>query len=217
MDNTIPITFVRDRVKQFYKITNTEDDSYIDLMILDSIRDFKSYKYVNIETVNIDICDGKAELPCNFKQLIAVLPPCSEGCVPMVYTSYIVEGCNCHSNSKFTIQGNYLVFPPDFTYESVRLVCQIFKTDKDGFPILIKDHLTYYVKYANYHVGLFLNDARYAAFSNYKQARKNIIHNEKADIFELEKYEIQSIIYSVKNPEINFTPTLNILGDGGQC
>jgi hypothetical protein len=212
---TIPIDFVRDRVRQFYKLTDTNSDSYIDLMILDSIRDFKSYQYVDFGTFNVDLCDGKGELPCNWKKVIAVLPPCDEGCQPIAYTDYIVDGCNCCGIAdRFSIQGNTIAFPSNFEHESVRVVCQIFRVDSDGFPILIKDHLTYYVRYATYHTGLFLGDKRGDRFINFKQARKNIIHNEKADQFELDRHAIEAINHSISNARITFEPRYNMLGDG---
>ena len=214
---TIPITFVRDRVKLFYKIKDTESDSYIDLTILDSIRDFKSYKYVDFKTVDIDLCDGKGELPCEWKKVIAVLPPCEAGCEQIAYTDYIIEGCNCCGiANRFSIQGNTICFPSNFTHESVRVVCQIFIVDEEGFAILIKDHLTYYDRYAKYHVGLFLGDKRGDRFVNFKQARKNIIHNEKADQFELDRCAIEAINHSVSNARITFEPRYNMLGDGRQ-
>ncbi len=217
MEQTIPLTFVRDRVKAFYKIKDTESDSYIDLMILDSVRDMQSYKYTIMQNAVLDICDFKAELPCNYKIIIAVLLPYKDGCVPVAYTDIIIDGCECHSLSdRFMIQGNTLVFPSNFEHDCVQIAYQGFLLDDEGFPILIKDHLTYYERYAKYHVGLFLEDARYKAFSNFKQARKNIIHNEKADQFELQKFSIEAINRSVGNTRINFAPRYNLLGDGRQ-
>ena len=217
MENFIPITFVRDRVKSFYKIKDTESDSYIDLMILDSVRDFQSYKYVIMQNAVLDICDFKAELPCNYKKIIAILLPYVHWCVPVAYTDMIIEGCDCQSLSdRFMIQGNTLVFPSNFEHDCVQIAYQGFLLDEEGFPMLIKDHLTYYTRYANYHVGLYLGDVRYKAFSNFKQARKNIIHNEKADQFELQKFMIEAINKSVGNVRANFIPSYNLLGDGRQ-
>lgn len=217
MENFIPITFVRDRVKTFYKIKDTENDAYIDLMILDSVRDMESYKYVIMQNATLDICDFKAELPCNYKKIVAVLLPYEHGCVPIVYTDIIINNCECHSLSdRFMIQGNTLVFPSNFEHDCVQIAYQGFLLDEEGFPMLIKEHLTYYTKYAMYHVGLFLGDLRYREFKNYKQVRKNIIHNEKADQFELQKYLIEAINRSVGNTRINYVPNYNILGDGRQ-
>ena len=197
--STISLTFVRDRVKAFYDIVDTKKDAYIDLMILDSVREMYSYKYVTQEAFTLDICDYKAKLPCNWKKVLAVIPPCGEGCTPIVYSDFKFDGVqgNCEWNqfsNRFKIMDGYLVFPSNFIYDSVDIYCDVYMLGEDGYPLLKEAHLPYYTRFANYWVGLKLGDARYKAFSNFSIVRRNLVHNEQVEEFEYDKVAITAII-----------------------
>lgn len=201
-DSTISLTFVRDRVKAFYDITDTKKDAYIDLMILDAVREIKSYKYVTQEAFTLDICDYKAKLPCNYKTVLAAIPPCSDGCVPFVYSNFQFDGVegNCkwaQWPNSWKIMDGYIVFPSNFTYESVDIYCDVYILGDDGYPVLREAHLPYYTRYAQYYVGIKLNDPRYKAFANYAQVRKNLVHNEQVDKFNYEKAGLKAVIYQM--------------------
>jgi len=88
----------------------------------------------------------------------------------------------------------YLVFPSNFEYDSVDVYCDVYALGEDGFPMLKEAHLPYYTKYANYYVGLKLGDARYKAFSNFVNVRRNLTHNEQVDDFQYDKVATQGVI-----------------------
>lgn len=197
-DSTISLTFVRDRVKAFYDIMDTKKDAYIDLMILDSVREAQSYKYVTQEAFTLDICDHKAQLPCNYKTVLVVIPSCSDGCTPMVYSNFQFDGVqgNCERfkmPDRWKIMDGYLVFPSDFPHDSIDIYCDVYILGEDGFPLLREAHLPYYIRYASYWVGLKIGDARYKAFANYSSVRRNITHNEQVDVFHYEQVSIVAI------------------------
>lgn len=198
-DSTISLTFVRDRIKVFYDIVDTKKDAYIDLMILDSVREMYSYKYVTQEPFTLDVCDYKAKLPCNYKTVLAVIPPCGEGCVPIVYSDFQFDGVqgNCEwkqFSNRFKIMDGYLVFPSNFTYDSVDVYCDVYILGEDGFPLLKEAHLPYYTRFASYWVGLKIGDQRYKAFANYANVRRNLVHNEQVDEFNYDKLAITAVI-----------------------
>lgn len=199
-DSTISLTFVRDRIKAFYDINDTQKDAYIELKLLDSIREMQSYKYVTQQAFTLTICDYKAELPCNYKTVLAVVPPCEEGCgTPIVYSEFYFNGLqgNCQwqqVSNRWKIMDGWIVFPSNFTYETVDIYCDVYILGEDGFPLLRESHIPYYEKYALYWVGLKIKDPRYKEFSRYANVRRNIIHNEQVDKFNYEKLSIASIV-----------------------
>jgi len=198
-DSTISLTFVRDRIKAFYDIVDTKKDAFIDLMILDSVREMYSYKYVTQEPFTLEVCDYKAQLPCNYKTVLAVIPPCGEGCTPIIYSDFTFDGVqgNCEwqqFSNRFKIMNGYLVFPSNFTFDSVDVYCDVYMLGEDGFPLLKEAHLAYYTRYANYWVGLKIGDQRYKAFGNYANVRRNLVHNEQVDEFNYDKVAINAII-----------------------
>ena len=198
-DSTISLTFVRDRVKFYYGIADTKKDAFIDLTILDSVREMQSYKYVTQEAFTLDVCDYKAQLPCNWKKVIAVIPPCGEGCDQIIYSDFTFDGVqgNCRweqFSNRFKIMNGYLVFPSNFEYESVDVYCDVYALGEDGFPILKQAHLPYYDKYARYHIGAWLGDPRHKIFANYANVRANLVHNEQVDDFQYDRLAIQGVI-----------------------
>lgn len=198
-DSTISLTFVRDRIKAFYDIMDTKNDSYIDLILLNSVREMYSCKYVTQQAFTLDICDHKAQLPCNYKTVLAVVPPCTEGCVPIVYSNFTFDGVqgNCQWNqfpNRWKIQDGWIVFPSNFEYESVDIYCDVYILGEDGYPVLKEAHLPYYESYGLYWLGLKMSDARYKAFSNYPLKRKNLVHNEQVDEFNYNKIAIAATI-----------------------
>jgi hypothetical protein len=207
-ERTIPLTFVRDRIKAFYDIVDTKLDAFIDLKILDSVRDMQSYKYQTQDCFTLDICDCKAELPCNFIKVLAIVPPCGDGETAIIYSDFVFDGVKGNRHianipNRWKIMGNYIVFPSNFEYDSVDIYCDVLKVDENGFPMLITDHLLYYEFYASYWVGQKLGDARIMAFTNlrsgrpaspkYIGVRRSIINNEQAEKFEYEKNSIAAI------------------------
>jgi len=198
-DSPISLTFVRDRVKAFYDIMDTKKDAYIDLMILDSVREMQSSAYVTQEAFTLDICDYKAKLPCNYKTVLTVIPPCGEGCMPIIYSNFTFDGVqgNCQWQQwpqRWKIMDGYIVFPSNFPYDSVDIYCDVFILGEDGFPLLKQAHLPYYTKYANYWVGLKIGDARYKAFANYVNVRRNLVHNEQVDEFHYDRDAITAVV-----------------------
>lgn len=205
-DSTISLTFVRDRIKAFYDIVDTKKDAYIELKILDSVRDMLSSKYVTQEAFTLDVCDYKAKLPCNWKTVLAVIPPCGEGCTPIIYSNFQFDGVqgNCQYErmpNRWEIQNGYLCFPSNFTYDSVDIYCDVYALGEDGFPLLKEAHVSYYEAYGLYFVGLKIKDSRYKEFINkrtgepvYIQKRINLVHNEQVDEFNYDKVAISAII-----------------------
>ena len=199
-DSPISLTFVRDRVKAFYDIMDTKKDAYIDLKILDAVREMQSSAYVTQEAFTLEICDHKAKLPCNYKTVLAVVPPCTENCAtPIVYSEFYFDGVlgNCQwiqTSNKWKIMDGWIVFPSNFTYETIDIYCDVYILGEDGFPVLKEAHVSYYERYANYWVGLKLGDARYKAFSNYSLVRRHLIHNEQVDNFNYNKLALAATI-----------------------
>jgi hypothetical protein len=74
--STIPLTYIRDQVKDFYDIVDTKKDASIDLYIMKSVNEMKSYLDVKGCCVTLDICDNKADIPCNFKRLVQLVSDC---------------------------------------------------------------------------------------------------------------------------------------------
>jgi hypothetical protein len=208
MSLMIPISYVRDTVKAFYKIdSTTKNDAFIDKKILEASNNIDSEIYIKTGVYDITVCDSYAPLPCGFKNLIALIaPPDSEngGCVPIVYSSLVSP---CHgvydvrnSAGIYTFDFNQLKFSEDFPYEHLKAYCEVREVDEQGFPLLFKKHEYYYEMYALYWTGLMLKDARYAEFKGWKNIRRNIVHNEIANNFTYSIDIIQAVVKSVGNP-----------------
>lgn len=215
-EETIPLTFVRDRIKAFYDIVDTKQDAFIDLKILDAVRDIKSYKYQTQECFTLDICDCKAELPCNFLKILAIVTPCGTDETPMIYSDFVFDGVKgnyqlANIPNRWKIMGNYIVFPSNFAFDSIDIYCNVMKLDENGFPILMKSHLLYYEFYASYWVGQKLKDSRLAAFINprsgkpkYIGARTAIIHNEQTNQFDYDKFAIAALNRSLQGASFRY-------------
>jgi hypothetical protein len=215
-EQTISLTFVRDRIKSFYDIVDTKLDAFIDLKILDSVRDMYSHKYQTQECYTLDICDCKAELPCNFLKILAIVTPCGTDETPMIYSDFVFDGVKGNYQLKnipnrWKIMGNYLVFPSNFAFDSIDIYCNVMKLDDEGFPILIKDHVLYYEFYASYWLGQKLKDPRVAAFVNprsgkpkYIGARTAIIHNEQTMQFDYDKFAIAALNRSLQGASFRY-------------
>lgn len=207
---TMPTRYVRDRVKWFYKIKDTDNDVYIDNIITDAVNEFKSYKKIKSEPApfTTDVCDNKATLPCNYKSVIAVVPNCNNlnegefdrGRLPLVYVNSLQDGltgyftgCNLRRNV-FTIQNGYIQFPEGTNHEAVDIYCEVYLQDENGMPIIMKTHYPYVRAYTMYQVGLFLADPRYKNFANFSKIGQNIITNEISDKFDLGKHIFRATI-----------------------
>jgi hypothetical protein len=214
---TISITHVRDRIKLFYDIQHTRDDMFIDLMIMDAVRQFNSYEYTIQDKATIDICDLSGDLPCNYKEMIAMVSNACDPCGQhFVYDNFIFDGNMCigRDGKRFRIEQGKIFFPADFEGDSVDIYFIGYNTDNQGFPILKKSHVDYYFFYGLYWYGLRKNDPRYREFISkitgkpkYVTMRKNIAHNENVDEARLTGFVFpkEYINYGkCRNPYINF-------------
>lgn len=182
--STIPLTFIRDQVKDFYDITDTKKDATIDLYIMKSVNEMKSYLNVKGCCVTLDICDNKAAIPCNFKRLIQLVSDHQDELGQhYVYDNFTFDGHSIWtSNTKrFKIEDGYIIFPSDIEATQVDMYYLGYITDDNGFPILRKSHEPYYFRYVGYWFGAKIKDSRYKMFDNYRAVRKNTIHNENVE------------------------------------
>lgn len=201
----ISLTFVRDRVKKFFDIPHTRDDVFIDLMIMDAVRKFQSYKYVTQKCLTLDVCDCKAELPCDYKRIICLISPCDDNGNGRTRYVYFDGPCgdlgdvNIGSfNGTFKIQDNYLKFPSTFEADQVVIYYDAYKTGEDGFPVLMYTHVDYFFNYACAWYALKKKDSRYAEFKqNAKNNKRALIHNENVDQFEIDKVALIAVINSL--------------------
>lgn len=188
MTNTyeqISLTFVRDRVKEFYDIMDTKKDASIDLYIMNSVDEIKSYLYTKGDTKTLEVCDHMAKLPCNFKRLVSVVSNCCDANGQHYYYDNFEFDGNCmyktSDNKVFKVEQGYIIFPSNFEAEQVDIYYIGYLTDEEGFPMLKKAHVPYYVRYAAYWFGAKIKDSRYSLYANYARVRKNIIHNENVE------------------------------------
>jgi hypothetical protein len=213
----ISLTFVRDRVKKFYDIPHTLDDVFIDLMLMDAVRKFLSYKYVTQKCLTLDVCDCKAELPCDYKRIICLMSPCEgDEHGRRVYVYYdgpcgdlgdLANNYQGSFNGTFKIQDNYLKFPSNFEADQVVIYYDAYKTGEDGFPVLMKTHVDYFFNYACAWYGFKIKDPRYAVFE--KKAKNNklaLLHNENVDWFEIDKVALRAVINSLGTAGAGFSP-----------
>jgi hypothetical protein len=198
--STIPITHIRDKVKAFYDIVDTKKDVMIDLFIVAAANEIGSYLNTTGCTITLDICDNKAEVPCNFKTLVQIVSDCvDENGDNYYYDNFRFNGnCMWESNAKrFKIQNGYIIFPSNIEATQVDMYYIGYNIDDNGFIILMKAHEAYYFRYALYWFGLHISDARYKEFKNYPRIRMNTTHNEQVDIFNYEKLQIAAITKSI--------------------
>lgn len=127
---TVRVAEIRDYIKEFFDITDTKRDKFITLTIMRGAKAMLSYKMIVQKCITIDLCDFRAELPCDFQEAIYICttPNSSEcGCPndnncagncnysqPFIYTgnnlNYINQGynsCNLYNTRTFSLA------PPD--------------------------------------------------------------------------------------------------------
>lgn len=182
--STIPITFVRDRIKGFYDIVDTKKDFMIDLFIVDAVNEIKSYLNTKGNTITLDICDCKARIPCNFKKLVRIVSNCQdENGQHYVYDNFTFDGRSIWTSKgkKFKIEDGYISFQSDIEAEQVDMYYIGYVENEEGFMLLRKAHEPYYFRYVGYWFGGKIKDSRYQMFSNYVKVRENIIHNENSE------------------------------------
>lgn len=203
---TIPLDHVRDRIKLFYDIQHTRKDMFIDLMIMNAVGEINSYMYTENKCVTLDICDHKAQLPCDYKIIISLVSDSCDDCGSnFMYQNFTFNGDCCVSsdNKKFKIQQGYIMFPHDFDGTQVDMYYTAYVSDEHGFPFLKKAHIKYYVDYVGYWLGMQLEDARVRAFltnrntPKYINTRRNIIHNENVDETRLNMPSITATMLSL--------------------
>lgn len=209
-NGTITLTELRDRIKLELNIEETTNsDRYIDLKIMDAFRYIESYYNVEPECVTLPICDYAAELPCNFKTLIGlVIDPSSPNARPLMYVSnsspleirnYMPASFMYTSMPiSYKIVMPYLQFPSTLTASEVCMFYMKYTSDADGFPVFRLGHEIYYTNYVCHHYYKRLGDKRLALYE-YKNIRKNILHNEQAEIFRYDKANISKLIHYQTN------------------
>ena len=209
-NGTITLTELRDRIKLELNIEeSTKDDRYIDLKIMDAFRYIESYYNVEPACENLQICDYKAELPCNFKTMLGlVLNPGNPNSRPLMYVnnSSPLEIRNYMPASflyaampiNFKIVMPYIQFPSTLEASEVCLFYLKYASDESGFPLFRLGHEIYYTNYVCYHYYKRLGDKRFALYE-YKGIRRNILHNEQAEIFRYDRENISKLIHFQTN------------------
>lgn len=190
--STIPLTYIRDKVKDFYDIVDTKKDVTIDLFIMEAAKSMKSYLDVKGCCVTLDICDHKSPIPCNFKRLVQIVSDCqNELGEHYVYDNFNFDGHSIwQSNTRrFKIEDGYIMFPSDIEATQVDMYYLGYISDEQGFPILREAHELYLFKYAAYWFGAKIKDNRFQLFKNFRAVRKNTIHNEN----------VEDALYDMKN------------------
>jgi hypothetical protein len=186
---TISFTEVRDRAKARLRALNsTMQDMYIDLSILDANRRLMTKRNVVQKTSEpIDVCDYKAELPCDYKDYIAMATcPTTTNAMPFIYTNYPFDAPNTTTfDKRFRIEKGYILFPSNFDAEQVVLYYDAYDSDDDGFPILYLQHVDYYVFTVLMEYFESMGDFKSSSVWERKLWRyKNaLIHNENVDNF----------------------------------
>lgn len=186
---TISFTEVRERAKaRMRALGTTIEDMYIDLSILDANRRLGT-KTNFIQKISdiIDVCDYKADLPCDFKDLIAIATcPITDNQVPFVYTDYPLDAPNVYKfDRRFRIEKGQILFPSNFDVDGIVLFYDAYDSDESGFPLLYKSHVDYYVFTVLMEYFESMGDFKTASVWERKLWRyKNaIIHNENVDGF----------------------------------
>ena len=200
--STIPITFVRDKVKNFYDITDTKKDVTIDLLIVDAVNEIQSKLNTSGFTVTLEICDNKAPVPCNFKTLVQIVSDaCDDNGDNYYYDNFRFDGHSiwtCGTN-RFKIENGYIIFPSNIEATQVDMYYIGYVMDENGFILLRKAHEPYYYRYAAFWFGGHIRDARYKMFEKWPNVKIPLVHNEQVDDFNNDKIEIEAITRYIGN------------------
>lgn len=209
-NRTISLTELRDRIKLELNIEeSTNQDRYIDLKLMDAFRYIESYYTVEPECVTLPISDYTADLPCNFKSLLGlVLDPSTANARPLMYVSNdtpleirnYMPASFMYASMPITykIIMPYLQFPCTMNATEVCMFYLKYASDEDGFPKFRLGHEIYYTNYVCYHYYKRLGDKRFGLYE-YKNIRKNIIHNEQAEVFKYDAPNISKLIHYQTN------------------
>lgn len=203
----IPLTHIRDQVKDFYDIVDTKKDRTIDLLVMKAAREIKSYLNTKGCTVTLEICDNKAEVPCNFKRLVQIVSDCQdENGEFYVYDNFTFDGdCIWQSSNgaRFKIGSDgYIIFPSNIEATQVNMYYVGYITDEQGFPLLKLAHEPYYFRYAGWWFGGKIRDNRFQMFNDWKKVRKNTIHNENVEDALYDMNNIRETMYFEYLPRV---------------
>jgi hypothetical protein len=150
---TISLDDVRERTKMQLRLQNTtEHDDFIDVLVLEGLRNLNNLYQLKKSVCELDVEDNKAKLPKGFVRLIALAftdegGTNSSGCSPILYAdTRFLSSCGCEAEDgvynyleTFQINKNYIHFRSDIGTDKVRLAYYSLITDDYGNLVIYED------------------------------------------------------------------------------
>lgn len=198
----ISLPEIRDRVKiQLGILNDTSSDDFIDLKIVNAARSLISQQNLIYKTEVLEIIDFKAELPCDFYRLIAMVTNPMSG-QPLIYSDYnFISSPNYKTipyGTRFMVQDGMIMFPSNYDNDEITIIYQAFLQDENGFPKYYLTHADYLTYTACYWLTLQNKDAVYKEYKMQMiKHKKTIYNNEAVDKFRLDVNNIKNIIQRV--------------------
>lgn len=207
---TIKIDDVRERTKMQLRLQNTtEHDDYLDVLILEGLRNLNNLYQLGKFNCKLEIEDHKACLPKNFIRLIGFSLSCDDGGGPILYadTRFLTE-CQCDLdepvfsyNETVQINKGYAYFRSDLNIDEARIAYYGLNVDDFGNMVIYEDFeraLTHYAcwnfmmaYYEDYPMNLTETHRR-----NYVSQKGYLKGLAQAEDFNRNKREIQNIFKS---------------------
>jgi hypothetical protein len=200
---------IRDRVRLRIGLEDTTSSNrLISDALVEAHRNLQSTNNETQKSETLDVIDFKAELPCDYKDFIALaIYPCAETLTPLVYSDYPFDApigamYNTWAN-RYRIEHGIIKFPTNFEATQVELFYYASYTDGNSVPILSYAHQDYYLYYAQMIYHERKGDLKMAMYFKGRMGTKKLstIHNENVTDFRLDKQAITATIKSV-NPNI---------------
>lgn len=201
---------VRDNIRLELGLEDTSAiNRYLSLQIVAAHRRIFTASNVTQKSITLDVCDFEVELPCDYKEFIALaLYPCANTLQPLVYTDYPFDAPqgvlrNTWAN-RYRIEHNVIKFPSNFENQQVELFYEAYRTEDNGVPILSYQHQDYYLFYVASRHYRRLGNLNMA--NDYKndmvRTKRALVHNEQVVNWNLDKQNIRNILRVVA-PNIN--------------
>lgn len=208
----ITLDDVRERTKMSLNLqSTTEQDDYLDVLILEGLRQLNTYYNLTKFTTCVEIEDSKAKLPYGVSQVLGVRFVNEGGsCAPLWYADMkFLKTCQCSDIENvcsfvgtYMINGSYIHFNSDISSGKCEIAYMGLNVNDDGDLIIYEDYERALSAYACWKfMQTYHKDYPFNLTFEYKKewvAQKTYLRGSaQAEDFQRNKREIQNIFNSL--------------------
>ncbi len=208
----ISVSEIRYSIKEELKLLDTtEEDDTIDRWIKSGLRELNCLSTIITENEVLDICDGKAELPCDIIELLTMQPIAYTQSIlnenekkyhDFIYVSQqYFDDCKTNNTRKFednfSIDGRYILFPSNTTIAQIKVCYTAVNEDENELPIIYEKYELALLNYACYRYARRegINPQDY--YAQWIAKKRFLTNEEQRKLFKLQREEYRRVISAI--------------------